>query len=283
MSLRQPSSVLRPPTGALGYLTQADRKGGALRRMADDLRAFDGWFYAGQWPSAPCPVCKLGDLQDRKDSIQTVTTTSYDRNIDDDAWEPDWEHGFFHGVLYCGRSACKEKMVVSGEYRMNECRKAYEYHQQFRLRYAIPAIPLAAPPANTPKVIVDEIERASSIVWADPAGAANALRRAVEALLNHQGVNKTKVVKGKRKYMSAHERIGLFKSKQPIAADSMEAVKWLGNAGSHDSTILTSSHCVESAEYLNHALKLLYDKSDAELAKRVKAVNKAKGLRGNRR
>ena len=257
-------------------------RGGAPRSMADDLRAFDGWFYA--WPSAPCPVCKLGDLHPNNESIKNVTTTDYDRNKDDEAWEPDWEYGFFHGILYCARPACAEKVIVSGEYRVVESQtEAWVYYDQFRLRYAIPALPLAVAPPDTPKAIVDEIERASRIVWADPAGAANALRRAVEALLDYQHIKKTKMSQSKRRYMSAHERINIFKAKEPKAAASMEAVKWLGNAGSHDSAVLTSTHCVESAEYLNHALKLLYDKSDIELSKRVKVINKAKGLQRTRR
>jgi hypothetical protein len=224
----------------------------------------------------------VGDLHPAKGSIETVTTTDYDRHREDEDWLPDWEHGFFHGVLRCGRPACAERVVVSGEFRYAEI-SPWGYHDQFHLRYAIPALPLAVLPLHTPDTIVKEIDKASRVVWADPAGAANALRRSVEALLDHQRVRKTKLVNGKRVRMSAHERINLFKTQQPKAAVSMEAVKWLGNAGSHDSAALTSTDCVDSAEYLNHALKLLYDKSDAELNRRVKTVNKAKGVRRNGR
>lgn len=247
--------------------------------MADDLRAFDGWFPAKQWPSAPCPICKLGDLHPINGSITTVNTTSYDRHENDEDWEPDWKHGFFHGVLFCARPACREKVIVSGEYRVSEDKYEWHtYHDELRLKYAIPALPLAMPPKKTPDTIIAGIEIASRIVWADPASAANALRRSVEALLDHQGVNKTRIVNGRRVRMSTHQRILVFKSKQPTAATSIEAVKWLGNEGSHRSFTLTATHCVESAEYLNHALRTLYDTSDAELYKKARAINKAKGL-----
>jgi len=246
--------------------------------MADDLRTFDGWFNLNQWPSAPCPVCKLGDLHPSKESVPTVTTTSYDWHKDDEDWEPDWEHGFFYGILYCGRSVCREKVIVSGEYRVTEKIPWEEYVGELRLRFAIPAFPLIIPPVSTPEAVLEGIDAASRIVWTDPAGAANGLRRAVEAVLDDQKLRKTQIIRHKRRRLSPHQRIDLLKAKQPVAATSLEAVKWLGNEGSHLSAALTSSHCIESAEYLNHALKVLYDKTDAALIRKAKEINKARGL-----
>jgi Domain of unknown function (DUF4145) len=248
------------------------------RQMADDLRGFDGWFDVNEWPSAPCPVCKLGDLHPHQGSVKTVTTTSYDRHEHDDGWEPEWKHGFFYGILFCGRSACREKVIVSGEYRVTMKRIWEEYIDELRLRFAIPALPLVIPPTNTPNAVLEGIDAASRIVWTDPAGAANGLRRAVEAVLDNQKVRKTQTVGHKRVRLPPHQRIRLLKAQQPVAAASLEAVKWLGNEGSHSSAVLTSSHCIESAEYLNHALRILYDKTDAALVKNVEAINKARGL-----
>jgi len=244
--------------------------------MGDDLRAFDGWFNLNEWPSAPCPVCKVGDLHPSEGSVTTVTTTSYDWHIDDDEWEPDWENGFFHGILYCGRSACREKVIVSGEYRVTEI-ASWDYSPELRLRFAIPAFPLIIAPARTPEAVTEGIDAASRIVWTDPGGAANGLRRAVEAILDDQKVRKFQVSNHKRRRLNTHQRIDLLEAKQPVAATSLEAVKWLGNEGSHSSTVLTSSHCIEGAEYLNHALRILYDKTDATLIKKARAINKAKG------
>lgn len=245
--------------------------------MADDLRAFDGWFNLNEWPSAPCPVCKLGDLHPSQGSVTTVTTTSYDWHRDDEEWEPDWKHGFFYGILHCGRSVCREKVIVSGEYQVTE-KGSWEYVDELRLRFAIPAFPLIIPPVGMPEAVLEGIDAASRSVWADPAGAANGLRRAVEAVLDDQKVHKTQIIGHKRRRLSTHRRIDLLEAKQPVAATSLEAVKWLGNEGSHQSGVLTSSHCIESAEYLNHALRILYDKTDAALLKKAKEINKAKGL-----
>src|SRR6202035_4696784 len=166
--------------------------------MADDLRAFAGWFNMNEWPSAPCPVCKVGDLHPSTGSVTTVTTTSYDWHRDDDNWEPDWESGFFHGILYCGRSTCREKVIVSGEYQVTEKIPWQDYIKELLLRFAIPAFPLVIPPAVTPEAVLEGIDAASRIVWADPAGAANGLRRAVEAVLDQQKVHKTQITGHRR-------------------------------------------------------------------------------------
>lgn len=250
-----------------------------LGLMPDDLRSFDAWFYASQWPSALCPVCKKGDLQPKKESIKQVTTANYDQHRDDDGWEPDWEHGFFHGVLYCGRPQCSEKVIVSGQFRVKEI-GWYEYGNMLRLRYAIPAFPLAVPPSKTPQAVLSRLEEASRIVWTDPSAAANGLRRCVEALLNHQKVRKTFIDRrGKRVRLSTHDRIREFKAIQPSASEALEAVKWVGNQGSHSSSVLTSSDCIQSAEHLEHALRILFDTKDVELARRARAINKAKGVK----
>lgn len=254
-----------------------------LGRMADDLRSFDRWFSEYEWPSAPCPVCMLGDLHPLKDSISMVTTAVYDRNEKAEDWEPDWDQGFFHGVLYCGRVACQEKVIVSGQYR-TEFITPNEVERQLRLRYAIPAMPLMKPPTKTPDAVMEGIVDASRVVWTSPAGAANGLRRSVEALLDHQRVNKTAFNKQHKRYrLSLHQRIAAFEKRNHTAATALEAVKWLGNEGSHNSSLLTASHCVESADYLNHALRLLYDTTDAELVRKARAVNKARGVSRSRR
>lgn len=209
----------------------------------------------------------------------TVTSRASDDVRDDPRWEPEWISGFFHGVLYCGRNACREKVVVTGDYFVD----SNDYGEPtgfLRLCFAIPALPLATPPKGTPASVLERIDDASRVVWADPASAANGLRRAVEALLDEQKVNKTKLTKaGKRVPQSTHERIIAFKTKQPTAAASLEAVKWVGNQGSHGSSTLTATDCIESAEFLDHALRVLYDTSDAELVRRAAAVNKRKGTK----
>jgi hypothetical protein len=56
-------------------------------------------------------------------------------------------------------------------------------------------------------------------------------------------------------------------------------LKWVGNQGSHGGDLMTVSNVVESAEYLDHALRRLYDRTDELIARKAAAVNKRKGIK----
>jgi hypothetical protein len=256
-------------------------------RMADTLRAFDGEFASDAWPAATCPTCKQGDLHvsrvdDDRPSMTTVLTGEAARERrDHPGWDPDWMVGRFHGVLVCPRPQCDERVIVAGDFRTGASTDPTEQYQDYyRLRFTWPAIPLMIPPAATPQSVVDRLDEASRVVWADPASAANALRRCVEAVLDHQKVNKTaQKQSGGRRPLSTHERILALKAKDELAARSLEAVKWVGNQGSHGGDSITASNVVESGEYLGHALRRLYDRTDEVLARKAAAVNKRKGIK----
>jgi hypothetical protein len=206
--------------------------------------------------------------------MTTVLTAESARLRDHPGWDPDWLIGGFHGVLVCTRPQCEERVIVAGEYHTDVSDDPNEqYTDYYRLRFAWPAIPLMIPPAATPQAVLDRLEEASRVVWADPGSAANALRRCVEAVLDHQKVKKTATKRsGGRHTLSTHDRIVDFKAKDKLAAQSLEAVKWVGNQGSHSGDVMTVSNVLESAEYLDHALRRLYDKTDEVIARKAAAV-----------
>lgn len=207
----------------------------------------------------------------REQSAESSDATS------EDDWEPEYWLGVFHGLLVCARPQCRERVVVVGDWGTQGDGRG-DYENSMRLRFAWPALPLVDPPAKTPDAVLERLDEASRVVWADPGSAANGLRRCVEAVLDHQRVAKTALTKArKRRRLSTQERIEAFKAKNATAASSLEAVKWVGNQGSHGD-VITASDVIESAEYLDHALRALYDTRDAELTRRVKAVNKARGV-----
>ena len=54
------------------------------------------------------------------------------------------------------------------------------------------------------------------------------------------------------------------------------------NQGSHE-TGLTATDVLDGADLLSHALKILYDRSEEEMQRRIRAVNKRRGLPRNKR
>jgi uncharacterized protein DUF4145 len=151
-----------------------------------------------------------------------------------------------------------------------------EYDDMFQLRFALPALPIITPPAETPEAVKAAIQSASQILWTDPSAAANRLRFAIEALLTDRGIPRFPA-KGTRARLTTHARIVKFKQHEAEAGAALEAVKWIGNSGSHEDA-LTVSDVLDGAEMLGYALRLVYNKSDKELQRLIRSVNKVNGL-----
>jgi hypothetical protein len=152
----------------------------------------------------------------------------------------------------------------------------------YRLRFALPALKIILPPVGTPNPVTKAIDGAAAIIWADASAAANRLRFAIDELLTAYGMPRYRNADGKRLSIPTDIRIKEFRSDEPGAADTLEAVKWVGNQGSHEAG-LSATDVLDGADLLSHALKTLYDRSDEEMQRRIRAVNKRRGLRRSKK
>lgn len=101
----------------------------------------------------------------------------------------------------------------------------------------------------------------------------------IENRLTAKGVPRTSInQKPKRERLGAHKRIERLKQSHREAGEALMAVKWIGNEGSHEDGELSALDVIDGAEFLEHALALIYDHKKKALLRRVKAVNKAKGV-----
>ncbi len=253
--------------------------------MPDDLRKLGEWFTESDWPTMSCPNCGLGFLTVRKTT--KVNSAASDRADNDPEWEPEWIFGHFYGELRCSRATCWEPVIVSGAHKvdadLDDKGHWYgEYANFLRLRYAIPALRIMSVPEGTPQVVRDAIVAASRILWTDPSSAGSRLRLAIEDLLTEYGMRRFVNTKGRRVRLSTHVRIQEFKKHESLPGETLEAVKWIGNQGTHGQE-LTVNDVLDGAGLLEYALKLLYDTSDDEVAKLVRKINKSKGIPRTRR
>jgi hypothetical protein len=236
-----------------------------------------GWVREGQWPAVACPVCRDGVLLE--DSVQGVATSASERayRVTDDPMDLS---GGFYGSLRCNVAACHEAVLIAGDYTVDidvDADGRTKERDFFKLHYIRPALPIILPPEGTPPAVVAAIEAASVVVWADPSSAANRLRLAVEALLSAYGMRRFVNKNGKRLRLTTHARITEFKRDDPEVGATLEAVKWIGNSGSHDSE-LTIEDVLDGADILAYALRLMYDKTDDQMRRRVRVVNRMRGL-----
>lgn len=252
--------------------------------MAQDLRLLTGWMLESEWPHTSCPVCGAGSLA--PESILSVEAAASSNHRNHDAWEPDWIRGTFHGVLRCSVGRCNEPVTVAGDYKVDMVKAPGggwygDYEAFYRLRYALPALPLLSPPDKTPETVQRAVEAASALLWTDPGAAGNRLRFAIEELLTAQQVRRYSVKNGRQNRLTTHSRIELLQQRKAAAGDALMAVKWIGNEGSH-ADALTTTDVIDGAELLGHALRLLYDDSAEQMERRIRKINKAKGLPRNR-
>lgn len=251
--------------------------------MSDDLHLLADWVQHDNWPSPLCPVCRVGRLA--VDGISDVLSAESANSQDDPAWEPEWQAGFFHGSLRCQRRGCREVVIVAGEMKTEELLpegngpyRGATYGSLHRLRFALPALPIAALPPECPPRIQELMDGCSQVLWRDPPAAANRLRFAVEELLTLQRIRRSIVKNHKRHKLTTHARIELLKRAKPEVAVTLEAVKWIGNQGSHDDTI-TIIDVLAGAELLSHALRLLYDYQPRRMLRAAQVINKHKGIK----
>lgn len=193
--------------------------------------------------------------------------------------------GTCSGTFRCSDSECGRAVLISGDWShdidVDPLTNGTRWTDYIRVRYVTPALPIFVPPAKTPVKVTAAIKAASELLWINPNAAANLLRQAMEELLNSKRVRRIAVTKrGKQRRLSAHERIELYRTADPAntdIADTLEAVKWIGNSGSHEAT-LSVAEVLEGAELLEHALKELYDPTNSLRRARIKEINRKKRI-----
>lgn len=198
-------------------------------------------------------------------------------------WEPDWQFGALAGVLSCNNSECGETVAVAGSWRVGDAPSPHEqYGEQFFVKYLDPPLHLIEVPTATPSATKGAVEDASRLILINPSAAANRLRQGLEALMDAKKVNKTRSSKPKngksrRIGLSLHDRIESFRAQNAEVADLLEAVKWIGNDGSHESE-LSVEEVMIGARILELALRLLYETRSPMMDRQVKEIIRRKGI-----
>ena len=86
-----------------------------------------------------------------------------------------------------------------------------------------------------------------------------------------------RITKGKRRTVSLHDRILDFGRSEPLLSEKLLAVKWVGNAGSHDGAMPTREDLFECFDLLEHVLEEVVEQRSAQLRLLAKRITRAKG------
>ncbi|WP_316880401.1 DUF4145 domain-containing protein [Ralstonia wenshanensis] len=150
-------------------------------------------------------------------------------------------------------------------------------------KFFTPCLILVDVPKKCPDSVRLQLMDSFALFFADPGAAVNSVRAAVEALLSDVGVKRYKIVgksangKGRRRGISLHERLSLLPNKYQHLGEMLLAVKWLGNAGSHDGEPVGAAEILVAYAFIEHILSEIYEGKVNKLRASAKLINKNKG------
>lgn len=229
-----------------------------------------------------CPACEKSVLRVVKETFHSEER-AHSRDHLHDAWEPEWIEYVYSCLLKCSNEDCKELVANSGTGSVDyfEYEENGEWHQSiedhFMPQYFTPHLKLHAIPAKCPEPIVKALHESFRLFFASPSAASNSVRIAIEELLTDLKVKRYSLVKNQRRLISLHQRIGLLPAKYAPLKDLLMAIKWLGNAGSHDTEAITRDDVMDAYDLTEHVLAEIYAPKHKKLAALAKKVNKKKG------
>lgn len=244
--------------------------------MRIDRDSFDDHFTTYKIPDWSCSTCHKGKLLFDTKKVTVHETNESKKDRDNKDWEPYWIAQHFHGTITCDNPKCKEVFTIAGRVNVEEDydeENGQTYTDCYYTEYIFPTLHIFKIPEDTPSDVEEAILSAFKVFWIDKSGSANSIRKTVEIILNDKRVLRTELTKRKkRRNLSLHERIELF-DKNTEVANYLMAIKWIGNAGSHEGEI-TNEDLLDGFDLLKYSIEKLYASHDKEIAQMTKRINK---------
>lgn len=219
------------------------------------------YFNEGRIPKWRCPTCLTGTLNLREklfvaDNAETL------RDINEEYFEPDQIRRVFTGSLRCAN--CGETVVFSGsggvDREPTDEYGGWEWGDYYVPHFFYPALKLIEMPENksVPEDMKQAVAASFLVFWSNLDSCANRLRTAIELLLDGMGVVR-KINPQVTKELTLQQRIERIDSaKYPHIQKMLQAIKLVGNDGSHDLGQAPREDVLVCYEILEHVLELVY-------------------------
>jgi len=229
----------------------------------------------GEYPSLPCPSCDARLILDEtsfrrkasRHNIELVNVTSDDEAI-----------ARFSAMFVCGHAKCGEIVWVSGD-----CSYAYAYgpdgetitEQTLHPKSLYPGSPVISTPDDVSEEIQSALNVSYQLLWSDYDACAIKLRVALERILAGEGFPATG---SKGSFVSLHDRILRWEAltSETSIAQSLTAIKWLGNEASHEGR-LSLTNVLDAYALLERLLQQLFPLDTTHIDALAERINKTKG------
>lgn len=243
------------------------------------------YFFRGNFPRWPCPSCEDGWLVLQKDKFDFQNDAITKHEGGNLHFEPESFQYVFMCMMEC--NSCEESVTLSGTggvMKFDDPDTQCEFHDYFTPKFFQPALHIIDFKANTtlPEKVRKSLESSFPLFWCDYDACANRVRATLEFLLDSIGIPR-KLKQDARKEMTLHDRIEKISAPAGSENDEVKqlimAVKWLGNAGSHELEGITRAELIQGYKMIELCLRRLYPVLDHEAANLVtiaKTINAEK-------
>jgi len=209
-----------------------------------------------EWPVIECPHCADGTVTVGK--VDEYPHPYYQSDqFHEVSGDPTEITGTFSATLVCGARGCGQTSIVVGDFEVDQIASygGPDFAQKYTVRGFYPAVCVVETTDSVPPSVRAELDRVGALVWSDPAAATTAMRASVERLLDDQGVSAVQPSGG---FRSLNERIKDFKSQRPEVGELLNALKKVGNEGTHGPTPPTRKDVLDVVGIIETAVELLY-------------------------
>lgn len=227
-----------------------------------DRKLFEQEYFDDGYPPAwKCPTC--GSAL----KMMPEPLTKYHGNCASNAneeWFDEEDAGLvFAGSLSCG--GCEGTVVFSGACGVErayseDTQVGWEWSTYYIPHFFYPSLKLIEFPKGDliPSQLSAAITSSFSLFWADLDACSNRLRMSLELLLDGIGVPR-KLRDTASRDMTLHQRIERIDSDKFNAIKRMfEALKLVGNEGSHELGVTSRSDVLDCYEMIEHCLHIVY-------------------------
>jgi hypothetical protein len=234
-------------------------------------------FAAGEIPEYKCPHCYKGVLRldGEFNSHETVASAAVHG---EDWWEPEHIELLFNCSLKC--STCADLVFVVGngvveeEYEVDENGEwSRDWNSYYRPAFFHPPLQLIDYPAKAPKDVVAPLAVAGALFFSSPASCCNSIRASAEQILTHLGVQ----VKADDKFISFGNRINLIPDDKESTKNLFNAIRWIGNHGSHPGNEIEAEDALHALEIMEFLLEEVFGDRKQALEALAAAINDRKG------
>lgn len=217
-------------------------------------------------PALPCPSCRPGRLELDMESFKATRLNRAHIHHLTYGFTPEQDEGRFTCTLVCSNRRCREVVVVMGD----AFAELFEEEPLTSLRpYSMyPGPPLMEVPASVPPAAAEAMKQAFTAFWGDRGSAANRLRISVERIMDAEGIDPKKKL---------HERIDDFGQAHPELTDTLDALRHVGNLGSHDGDVEREA-LLDAFEVYQEWLRNYYGKYQDRIKGLVAKLNTTKGV-----